>query len=466
MLRYNLRYQLFLIVMDVLIVVGALALSSYLRIALDLGAEALTYPAFLTPHALYGIAPILWVFALGQSGAYRPGDPARGVARRVIGGHLLASLLFLGTLYLTFRDYSRLQAIYFLIFALIGLLIVRLLLSFAGARLRQTINTPRRIAIIGGGASSAHLAAQIASFADAGLQIIGTIRMTDSSAPVAASAENAAVPPSLGIFPDLPAIVEQHAIDEILIDAPWFDPATAGRVAQITRMLERYPVNIRLAHDYSDLAYFRATSEELGDVTLITLRETILSPVQRIIKRLFDLSVATAALIVTAPLWIVIALAIRLESHGAIFFKQRRIGQHGKPFTIYKFRTMIDGADRAAFESKTRDDPRVTRVGRVLRRTSLDELPQFINVLRGEMSVVGPRPEQAHLAERYDESQRKRFEVPQGMTGWWQINGRADKPLAQNTDDDLFYVQHYSLWLDVRIVCRTIWTLIRGRGAY
>ncbi|MDZ4767043.1 MAG: sugar transferase [Chloroflexota bacterium] len=461
MLRYNLRYQLFLILSDIGIVIGALAFSSFLRIHIDVGAEPLTSSAFLTPRALFGIAPLLWLFAFHQAGVYRPGDRARAVVRRVIAGHLLASLLFLGALYVTYRDYSRLQAFYFLVVALIGTLSFRALLSAAGGRLRHTINTPRRIAIVETGSSAVHLAARITPFADAGLLVVGIIRASKRAENASADALSV-----LGTIDDLPDLVTRHAIDEILIDAQWLDPAIAGLVAHITQTLEPYPINIRLAHDYSDLAYFRATSEDFNGVTLISLREAILSPLQRILKRLFDLAFALLALMISAPLWVIIALAIRLDSPGAIIFQQRRIGQHGKPFTIYKFRTMIDGADGTPHDMKTVDDPRVTPVGRILRRTSLDELPQFINVLRGEMSIVGPRPEQAHLVERYESWQRKRFEVPQGITGWWQVSGRADKPMNQHTEDDLFYVQHYSLWLDVQIVFRTIWALITGRGAY
>ena len=144
---------------------------------------------------------------------------------------------------------------------------------------------------------------------------------------------------------------------------------------------------------------------------------------------------------------------------------------------MYKFRTMHVGADehfkKVLSDSdlddiihKRRDDPRVTRVGRFLRRSSLDELPQVFNILKGEMSIVGPRPEEPWLVEKYSPWQQKRFEVPQGLTGWWQINGRADKPMHLHTEEDLFYIRHYSLWLDIQIIWRTIGTVITGRGAF
>jgi exopolysaccharide biosynthesis polyprenyl glycosylphosphotransferase len=461
MLRYNLRYQLFLIISDTLIVVGALALSSYLRLTIDFGADPLTSPAFITPAPLFVIAPLLWVFAFQQAGVYRPqGVRFRPAARRLIAGHFVAGLLFFGALYVTFRDYSRLQAVYLLALTLTGTLLHRAVLRLFAYRLRHMINSPRRIAIIGVGDSAAAIGERIAPFADYGLLLVGYI--APSPAAIRAPALEAQV---LGTLDDLRKLVVRYQIDEILIDAPWFEPSTAALASHVTQTLESFPVNIRLAHDYSSLAYFRATSEDFNNITLISLREAILSPAQRVLKRFFDIGFSLLVLLLTAPLFLIIAIAIRLDSPGEIIFRQQRIGQHGKPFIIYKFRTMTtDSPPLGAL--KHPDDPRVTRVGRFLRRTSLDELPQFINVLRGEMSVVGPRPEQAALAQHYQPWQRKRLEVPQGITGWWQVSGRADRPMQQHTEDDLFYVRNYSIWLDIRIILKTVLTMISGRGAY
>ncbi|RPI33345.1 MAG: sugar transferase, partial [Chloroflexota bacterium] len=172
-----------------------------------------------------------------------------------------------------------------------------------------------------------------------------------------------------------------------------------------------------------------------------------------------------------------IALAIKLDSPGPVIFKQLRAGENGRLFWIYKFRSMVVDADKQLQDviryddsgrmiHKLPGDPRITRVGHVLRRASLDELPQLINVLKGEMSLVGPRPELPMLVEQYEQWQRKRFAVPPGITGWWQVNGRSEKVMHLNTEDDLYYIQNYSILLDFQILVKTAWVVLRGKGAY
>ncbi|HXV41795.1 MAG TPA: sugar transferase, partial [Anaerolineae bacterium] len=181
--------------------------------------------------------------------------------------------------------------------------------------------------------------------------------------------------------------------------------------------------------------------------------------------------------ILALPIMGLIALLIKFDSPGPIVFKQQRAGENGRPFKMYKFRTMVHDAEAQHSEliqkteaglpiHKFYDDPRVTQFGRFLRRTSLDELPQLINILKGEMSLVGPRPELPWLVDQYEPWQRKRFEVPQGLTGWWQVNGRSDKLMHLHTDEDLYYIKHYSLWLDIQILWRTLKAVIGRTGAY
>ncbi|MBM4457876.1 MAG: glycosyltransferase [Chloroflexi bacterium] len=198
---------------------------------------------------------------------------------------------------------------------------------------------------------------------------------------------------------------------------------------------------------------------------------------QRVVKRVLDVVVAGLGLAATSLPMVIIALLVRLDSPGPVIFRQTRVGQNGRPFRIYKFRTMVDHAEEllpglvnlAELEQpafKLRDDPRVTRVGRILRRYSLDELPQLVNILAGEMSLVGPRPEEAGLVQRYSDHQRRRLAVKPGLTGPMQINGRGDLLFDQRLALELDYIEHYSLRRDLAILLRTLPAAIGGRGAY
>jgi lipopolysaccharide/colanic/teichoic acid biosynthesis glycosyltransferase len=206
-------------------------------------------------------------------------------------------------------------------------------------------------------------------------------------------------------------------------------------------------------------------------------------PLYRAAKRMLDVSVSALLLALVAPVLAVLAVIVRLESPGPAFYRQTRIGQHGRPFAMYKLRTMRAGADAQLHELvrplaagspqrgpqfvyKLPNDPRITRVGRLLRKTSLDELPQFLNVLRGEMSLVGPRPELPEVIVHYETWQLARLALPPGLTGWWQVNGRSNHPMHLSTAYDLYYLQHASFAFDLAILARTVGAVMRGTGAF
>jgi lipopolysaccharide/colanic/teichoic acid biosynthesis glycosyltransferase len=185
------------------------------------------------------------------------------------------------------------------------------------------------------------------------------------------------------------------------------------------------------------------------------------------VSRALDVLLAALLLVVTAPLLALAALAIRLESRGQVFYRQRRVGRHGRPFDLWKLRTMVPGAESmGAGVYVLEGDPRITRVGRLLRRFSFDELPNLVNVLRGEMAMVGPRPTVQEQVDRYTERQLRRLEVKPGITGWAQIKGRTALPWPERIELDVWYVEHRSLRLDLRILARTARMLASGRGLY
>jgi lipopolysaccharide/colanic/teichoic acid biosynthesis glycosyltransferase len=185
------------------------------------------------------------------------------------------------------------------------------------------------------------------------------------------------------------------------------------------------------------------------------------------VSRALDIVLGAAVLVVTAPLQVLAAIAIRLESRGPVFYRQLRVGRDGEPFELWKLRTMVPGAESlGAGIYVIEGDPRITRVGRLLRRFSLDELPNLLNVLKGDLALVGPRPTVQEQVDRYTDRQRRRLEVKPGITGWAQVNGRTSLPWPERIELDVWYVEHRSLRLDLRILARTARLLATGHGLY
>jgi lipopolysaccharide/colanic/teichoic acid biosynthesis glycosyltransferase len=186
----------------------------------------------------------------------------------------------------------------------------------------------------------------------------------------------------------------------------------------------------------------------------------------KLFKRFVDIVFAISALFLLSPVWLIIILLIRLDSKGKAIFSHERVGLNGRLFTLHKFRTMQMGVKSQEFAPVSKDDKRITKIGRFLRRTSLDEIPQFWNVLKGEMSFIGPRPEMQFIVNEYNELQRTRLLIKPGITGLWQIAGRKDLPLHKNIEFDLYYILKQSVRLDLIILWKTITVVIKGKGAY
>jgi exopolysaccharide biosynthesis polyprenyl glycosylphosphotransferase len=278
----------------------------------------------------------------------------------------------------------------------------------------------------------------------------------------------------LGTIDQVVDIVKKHRINNIIVALP---RRAHERIAYLISQVHTLPVRLWVIPDYFSLTLSQARVIEFANMPLIDLRSPALSYYQRLVKRIFDLVIAVLFLIVLFPVFLVIMVMIRFGSPGPIFYISERVKENSELFGMIKFRTMHVNADKLLDQvikqdengnviHKRPDDPRLTKIGSFLRKTSLDELPQLINVIKGDMSLVGPRPELPRFVDCYELWQRKRFTVPQGMTGWWQVNGRSDKPMHLNTEDDIYYIQHYSIWLDLKILAKTILVVLRAKGAY
>ena len=273
--------------------------------------------------------------------------------------------------------------------------------------------------------------------------------------------------PVFGVVGDLPKIIEGHGIDEVIIGLP---EATHQELVGIISQCEREKVSIRVFPDVFQIMASEVTISDLGGLPLLTIRDVALRGWKLTLKRIVDMAFSGIFLLVAAPIMFFTAMLIKLDSRGPVFFAQDRMGLDAKPFKMLKFRSMRTDAERNGPGWTTKDDPRRTRVGAFIRKTSIDELPQFINVLMGDMSVVGPRPEQPTYVEQFRRSiprYMERHREKAGLTGWAQINGlRGDTSIAERTKYDLWYIENWSLWLDFKIILRTAFRSLGDKSAY
>lgn len=271
---------------------------------------------------------------------------------------------------------------------------------------------------------------------------------------------------------DLALIARRHFIDEIILTIPFASEAAKEAIS----LARRNRIDIKVVPDLFGFEAEEVTLERVGNVPVLTLREERIPTVRLLMKRVIDVLFSTAALILAAPLFAAIALVLKLDSRGPVFYSAPRLGRKGQHFQCWKFRTMVTNANqlkenlrlqnerRGAF-FKITNDPRITRVGRILRRYSLDELPQLWNVFRGEMSLVGPRPHPLDDFERYQLEDWQRLEITPGLTGLWQVTARHDPSFERSMSLDREYISGWNLWLDFKILCKTVLVVLRGEGA-
>ncbi|MEA2555805.1 MAG: hypothetical protein QOI60_1136 [Actinomycetota bacterium] len=320
--------------------------------------------------------------------------------------------------------------------------------------------------IVGTNEEASHLA-DVMSRPAFGFQAIGMV--TTTSAPASSSQL-----PVMGSVGDLRELIRETGAECVFVASSAMSPEEMGHVAKAVRL---EGVEVRITATMPEVLASRLTVQPLGGLTALSLRPVRLTGTQVIAKRAFDLTMAGLGTLLLSPIFLAIAAAIKITSPGPVFFRQRRVGHRGRPFTILKFRTMQVGAEQLIDELRERhgvenlmfklkDDPRVTAVGRFLRKLSMDELPQLINVVKGDMSLVGPRPPLPEEVTRYADWQFDRLEVPPGITGLWQVSGRSELSFDDCVRLDLFYIENWSIAYDLYIVAKTLPALISSRGAY
>ncbi|MEO6457177.1 MAG: sugar transferase [Chloroflexia bacterium] len=474
--RFNANYMALFLLADMVIVQVALLAALALRYNTPIGIDFWSTPwphisvqnVRMELHIAVGVLSLIGFISIS---VYNPRKVIRWIEelQRVVLANTVVCFSLAGAFYFLNLDLPRLGFLYFYALST-GLLVGYRLMLRALHRLRhEHPDVVSRILIIGAGKTGIDLVNEFWRQQWPGLKLVGFL--DDDPEKQGERIEGLLV---LGTLRDVKGTVSKYAVDEVLIALP---SRAHERLNDLVALLYDQPVRVRVVPDFFDLAFHNATVENLGGILLIGLRDPAIDGMQRLVKRLMDILVSALGLILLSPVFLITAIAIKLQDGGPVLYKAERAGENGKPFWMWKFRSMVIGADKmhegiiqrdseGNILHKVSDDPRVTGVGRFIRRASIDELPQMLNVLKGDMSLVGPRPEMPGMVEKYELWQRKRFAVPQGITGWWQISGRSDAPMHLHTEHDLYYIQNYSLWLDIRILWKTLAVVIVGKGAY
>jgi exopolysaccharide biosynthesis polyprenyl glycosylphosphotransferase len=377
---------------------------------------------------------------------------------------LLVGTILLGVVYwaATGNRLSFLEGLAFFVVALVAVLTAR-----AGARAIALVAIPgERVLLLGGGTMAAVLVDKIRTHPEYGLELVGYVD--------AHSAPNRDLQrrfPYLGRPTELEKICRENGIDRIIVVAPSVDD---GALAELIRRTHSLDVRISLLPQLSDLLGSSVVIDDIEGVTVLGINPPSLNRSSRFLKRAMDVAIALVVLVLMLPFLALIAVAIKMTSPGPVFFTQSRVGRRGRQFRIVKFRTMAVDAEQRADELrqhsthpawlKLEHDPRVTRMGRFLRHTSLDELPQLWNVLKGEMSLVGPRPMPLDVDEKIAGWGRRRLDLTPGLTGLWQVLGRTNIPFEEMVKLDYLYVSNWSLWQDFRLLIHTLPAVARRRG--
>jgi exopolysaccharide biosynthesis polyprenyl glycosylphosphotransferase len=407
-------------------------------------------------------------------------DAIRVFKATAIGSLLIVAGAFLYRGGFQFRAFSYARAVFALDFvlALAGYVSVRFMMRGAQTLARRHDLNLIPTLVVGRGEEATTFIDEIRERPELGYRVIGVLEKESSPG---ASAMVAGVP-VIGDLKRLPDAILESGANEVIIA----DPTVPGEALfdVMMRVGRRRGVEFRIAPSLFNFLPRKTEVDQIGALPMITLFRSPLSSVARITKRTSDLIIAMTASLVILPLSLLFALLIKLDSRGPVFYKQERVGMDGRLFLFYKFRTMhvnTDDTSHREFQRryiagqsevklardgrpvyKLQTDPRITRVGRWLRRLSLDELPQLLNVLRGDMSVVGPRPPIPYEVESYELWHRKRLDMKPGMTGLWQVSGRNRLPFDEMVRLDLFYIENWSLLLDLKIVLRTLPVMLRG----
>lgn len=479
-LQLALSMQAIALLADIGSVFVAFWLGYALRYRLEFGGEVnpATWSSFSTFFAPAVAGSILLLVIFPLRGVYQIQHRLSTLdyVPRISGGY---ALVIAGVIILAFFfqfSPSRLIFLYVGFFGFTFMLLHRLIAALVRKWLLRRGVGVDRVLIVGEGMGGRRLMQSMLGNAELGYRLIGYVGDASRGDRLNVATEHGILTcPRLGGMDDINDLVARHGVDEVVV----VDDGHGG--VDTTRILEQCrntAARFRIVPDLLQISLDRVDFSEIGGVPTIGVRDASIRGWHAVLKRAGDLAFALTVCGLGIIPMLIIALLIRRDSDGPVFYRQTRIGQYGEPFTMIKFRCMVtdaderwaemvqasQGADRRLF--KDPNDPRITKVGRTLRRYSLDELPQVFNVIRGDMSVVGPRPPLPKEVEQYEEWHMQRLLVRPGLTGLWQVNGRSHLSFDEMVRLDLYYAENWTPWLDVKILLRTIPAVLLGRGAY
>ncbi len=421
-------------------------------------------PPFETYVPMMGLQVLAMFVAFAFMRLYvvRPGASRIDELYAVFVGAALGTVLSLALTSFVLKnlDFPRLMIPYAWALTVVYVTAARLVIrAFVGILRRRGVAT-QRVLIIGAGSVGRRLNATIKDSPQLGYRVVGFIDNDESLKEVDGV-------PVLGNAESLTDVLFQQRVDDVLIALPH---APHGEILDLVSRCEQARVNVRVFPDVFQIMASEVSVNDLNGVPLVTIRDVGLRGWRLTLKRVIDVILSSIILVLMSPLLLLVAVLVRLDSPGPVFYLQERVGLDGKPFWCVKFRSMRADAEAETGPIwATLSDPRRTRLGRMLRRLSIDEMPQFINVLLGDMSIVGPRPERPAFVEQFRQEiprYMERHREKAGITGWAQVNGlRGDTSIEERTRYDLWYVENWSIWLDLKIILRTPFEVLRGRNA-
>lgn len=392
---------------------------------------------------------------------------------KIISNQVLNAALFFGfytsaAFLLKLQELSRLFIVVYTVTTLLELLVVRLAVLSLAYYVRKKGYNYRNLILVGTGRRAQEFISLAAKHAEWGYRIIGLLDVDPEK-----RGKRIAGHPVIGTLEDLPKLLEENVVDEVVFVVPrsWI-----GAIEKCILYCEAVGVPATLSTDFFNLDIASGRPRSMESFTYITFETRLLKASELVVKRFCDVLLSSAGLLLTAPLMLGTALAVKFTSPGPVLFRQVRSGRNGRRFVLYKFRSMVIDAEERLEELRDKnemsgpvfkmsEDPRLTKVGKFLRKTSLDELPQLWNVFRGDMSLVGPRPPLPREVEQYEPWQRRRLSMKPGITCIWQISGRNEVDFEDWMKMDLQYIDRWSLWLDIKIILLTVWAVVLRRGA-